>query len=122
MVTTQRLSVEERMKEFDLLMRAHGYRPPVKEDLVPGAEMLMVEVERYMEDQTIGPQITGTKIKLDDEPVKPSNADPNKLVVFYHCMVPFWEGDCFVGLDDFTATGYRKGCYANDHRWVVKAR
>ena len=120
MVATTRLSTEERMKQFDILMRAFGYRPPTREDLVPGAELLMVEVERYMEDQSIGPQITGTKIKLDDQPIKPSNAEPGKKVVYYHCIMPAWEGQCFVGLDDFTAVGYRKGCYNNDTRYVVK--
>ena len=119
-MTTEILSPEGRMQEFDLLMRAHGYRPPVREDLVPGAELLMVEVEQYMRDQSIGPNITGTKIRLDDEPIKLSDSDPAKEVVFYHCIMPAWDGQCFVHIDDFTSVGYRKGCYANDTRWVVK--
>lgn len=124
MLLTRHLRIEERMQEFDLLMRAHGYRPPVREDLVPGAELIMVDVEQYMHphNQSINPSIISTKIKLDDEPIKPSNLDLAKEVVFYHCIMPAWEPQCFVSLDDFTAVGYRGGCYANDTRYVIKAR
>ena len=125
MATMQALTLslgERRMAEFDQLMRGHGYRPPVRADLVSGAELLMVEVERFMEpyNQGFNPSIIGTKIRLDEEAIKPSDRDPENEVVYYHCIMPAWDGQCFVHLDDFTAVGCRKGCYANDTRWVIK--
>lgn len=118
------LSAEERMIQFDRLMLAHGYRPPVREDLVPGVELLMVEVEQFMEphNQPMNPSITGTRIKLDDKPIAPSNFDSKREVVFYHCVTPGWDGQCFVPLLDFIASGYHKGMYANNTRFVVNTR
>ena len=118
---TPRLSVEERMTQFDQLMRAHGYRPPTREDLIPGEEMLMVEVERYMESR-YNPSVFGTKIKLDEEPIVISNQNPTKEHVMYHCTMPSWNGQCFVSIESFLAVGYHKGTYENDTRWVIKAR
>ena len=117
-------SVQDRLAQFQIFMLSFGYRTPVREDLVAGREMYMVEVERYMQGRNHGidPAVLATKIKLDDEPIKPSNNDPKQEVVFYHCMVPYWEGQCFVHLEDFLATHYRQGCYANDTRYIVKAR
>jgi len=126
MLATQqrRLSVEERMPKFDQLMRAHGYRPLTREDLIPGEEILMVEVERFMEphNQGMNPSITGTKIKLDEDPVVVSNVNPTKEHVMYHCIMPPWEGQCFVPIESFLAVGYHKGTYENDTRWVIRAR
>ncbi|OHA87827.1 MAG: hypothetical protein A3A96_00425 [Candidatus Zambryskibacteria bacterium RIFCSPLOWO2_01_FULL_39_39] len=124
MVMTQRLSVEERMTQFNQLMRAHGYRPPTREDLIPGEEMLMVEVERFMESHNQGynPSIMGTKIKLDEEPIVISNQNPTKEHVMYHCIMPAWDGQCFVPIESFLAVGYHKGCYENDTRWAIRAR
>jgi hypothetical protein len=123
-ITVHTLTSESLMLKFDQAMRGFGYRPLVKEDLVPGAEFLMVEVARFMEphNQTMDPKVTQTKIKLDDEPIKPSNAEPTKEIVFYHCIMPSWDGQCFVSIDDFTASGHRAGCNTNDTRYVVKSR
>ena len=119
-----RLEEEERMEEFATWVRAAGYRAPTRDDLVPGAALLMLNVEHCMTAARLGisfSAISKTEIILDDEPVAPSKADPSKEVVFYHCVMPPWDGQCFVPLEDFTTLGYRKGIYANDTRWVVKA-
>jgi hypothetical protein len=117
-------TAQERMREFDQLMLSYGYRPPCKDDLVTGADLLMVEVETFMQLPSMDPAITscGTRIKLDDPPIRPSNIDEGKKVVYYHCTMPPWDGQCFVPLDDFCATGYRSGAYSNDTRWVIKLR
>ena len=121
---TARDSIEERMRKFDEWVKVFGYRPPTKTDLVAGAELLMVDVERYMERHNQGISIgiiCNTRIKLDDEPIAPSKRDPNTEIVFYHCMMPPWDGQCFVPIDDFCVSGYKSGCYANDTRYVIKA-
>ncbi len=122
LATTTRPSIEETMTQFAQMMRAHGYRPPVKDDLVEGAELLMVEVEQYMRDTSISPKIFGTVITLDANPVRPSKTDAEKEVVYYHCTMPAWDGQCYVDLEQFTSVAYRKGCYENDWRWIIKAR
>ena len=122
--TPARLREEERMRQFELWVKVFGYRAPTKADLVPGAELLMIDVESYMECHNQGISFTATcstRIKLNDEPIAPSNADPSKDVVFYHCVTPPWDEQCFVPLEAFTTLGYQKGCYANDTRWVIKA-
>lgn len=119
---TTRPSIEETMSQFAQMMRAHGYRPPVKEDLIEGAQLLMVEVERYMRDQSIDPKFTGTVITLDPDPIRPSNIDPMKKIVYYHCTMPEWDKQCFVDLEEFMTASYRRGCYENDWRWVIKVR
>ena len=84
----------------------------------------MVDVERYMQAYNQGMNISticNTRIQLDDEPLAPSNADASKEIVFYHCVMPPWEGQCFVPIDDFCASGFQKGCYANDTRYVIRA-
>ncbi len=116
--------IEEHMQKFDQWVKAYGYRVPTRADLVPGAVLFMIDIEQYtnFRNQNISSDIIfTTKIKLDDEPIAPSNANPNKEVVFYHCMMPPWDGQCFIPLDDFCASGYREGCYANDTRYVIKA-
>ncbi|MBY0473118.1 hypothetical protein K2Q00_02415 [Patescibacteria group bacterium] len=123
-LTKARQSVEERMKQFDLWVKVFGYRAPTKADIVPGAELLMIDVERYMQPHNQGTSlgvVCSTRIKLDDEPIALSNDGSGKEVVFYHCTMPSWNGQCFVPLEEFCSSGYRTGCYENDHRWIIKA-
>lgn len=121
-----RPTIEEQMQKFDQWVKTFGYRPPVRADLVPGAELLMVEVERYMQrhNQGISFEAFGaTRIRIDDDPLAPSRIEPGKEVVYYHCIAsPGWDGQCVMPLEDFCASGYVKGCYTNDHRYIIKAR
>src|SRR5690348_17303472 len=50
-------SMEERMRKFDERVKVLGYRSPTKTDLVPNAELLMIDVEPFMDrhsDMSIG--------------------------------------------------------------------
>jgi hypothetical protein len=120
MPKTVMVSIEEKIKEFEMCMRGHRYRPPVKEDLKPGTEILMVDVEQYMRDVSLSPDITATRIRLDENCLAPSKTDAGKEMVFYHCIMPEWRGQCFVSVQDFCTSGYVRGFYTNDTRYVIK--
>lgn len=117
-ITVHTLTCESLMLKFDQVVRGFGYRSPVKEDLVPGAELIMVEVARFMEpcNQTLDPSVTQTKIKIDSQSIQTFN------MVYYHCIMPAWDKQCFVSIDDFTASGHRRGCNTNDTRYIIKSR
>lgn len=119
-----RMSIEERMRKFDEWVKILGYRTPTRDDLKPGVELLMIEVERYMaHNQGYSFEaVSSTRVKLDDDPIAPSKAYPGKEVVYYHCIMPPWDGQCFVHVEVICASGYVEGCYTNDTRYVVKAR
>ena len=118
------LSLEKQMQKFCTLMLAFGYRAPVREDLVAGKELYMIEVERFMQihNQNMNPSLVATLIKLDENPIKPSKTELDGEMVYYHCIMPAWKNQCFVSVDDFTATGYREGLYVNDTRYLVRSR
>ena len=119
-----RRQVVEELERFYVWVRSNGYRPPKKGDLTPGAELLMVDVERFVErcqGISLATAPYTTVIRLDDDPVRPSNSNPDKEVVFYHCIMPPWDNQCFVPMESFCARGYREGMYENDTRWIIKA-
>lgn len=70
------------------------YRLVEREDIVAGAEILMIERERALADPAYPP----SKIRLDDDPIADRDGVP---YVYYHCTYPEWDGQCFVPLDDF---------------------
>ena len=113
---------EDYMQKFQILMLEFGYRSPVKEDLLVGKEFYMLEVDRLMQvhNQSMNPKFLADIIKLDNEPIRPSCIEPGQEMVYYHCIVPAWDQQCFVSIDDFTATGYRDDGYANHTRYFVK--
>jgi hypothetical protein len=100
-----------------------GYRPVTEADLVPGCEMIMVEVERFTRvGHGLSPRLAPgcAIIELDNTPVASSRAGIDKKVVLYHCKVPQWDGQCFVPLDDFVRDAYIDDLNANDTRYFVK--
>ena len=103
---------------------AWGYHPVTEADLVPGCEMIMVEVERFTRvGHGLSPRLAPgcTITALDDKPVALSNKGDGTKVVFYHCKVPKWDGQCFVPLDDVVRDAYApEDPYANDTRYFVK--
>ncbi|MDP3646300.1 MAG: hypothetical protein Q8R25_04395 [bacterium] len=110
------------MQRFEEWVRQFGYRAPTREDVVGGAEFMMVDVERFLGSHPewgICPATCGcTLIRLDDEPIRPSDLNP--AVVYYHCVMPSWAKQCFISLDNFMASGHRVGCHVNDVRYVMK--
>ncbi len=68
-------------------------------DIEPGKELLMVELSPEFCNH-IDPTLVGTLIqidKLEDD------------TVFYHCINPTWNGQCFVPLDTFLKHEYKGG-------------
>ena len=104
---------EEDLKDFKLLLIVHQYSFPVKEDLVPGKELLMIKVEDAVRNNTLNPSIFSTKIKIDL--VKDD-------VVYYKCVVPYWEHQCFVPVSEFLRRDYVDESYGNDIRYAVDCR
>jgi hypothetical protein len=110
------------MVNFGRSIAFHGYRFLTREDLVEGAEIMMVEMESYFsypQHAYRDPRACGTLIKLDRDPIRESNGED---FVFYHCTYPRWEGDCFVPLKQFLATGYSEDHHGNDHRYIILKR
>lgn len=104
-------------------MRCMGYRPMTEADILPGREAVMVETERYfLSGQGLPPiGMEGTTvIRIDDEATRESNHHEGGKVVFYHCVSPQWDGDCFVGVMDFTRDAFESQLNS-DTRYFVKA-
>lgn len=111
-VTTDEMMINE----VRTRMRCNGYRPVTESDLRPGQELVMVEVERfYLSGEGLPPiGCAGTtRIKLDEKPVDGINANGDKIV-WYHCVDPQWDGQCFVPLPNFIADA------DNNTRWFAK--
>lgn len=105
------LKTEKRMQMFFEIVTQLGYRAPTRKDLVPNAEMLMVDVHPFMQDS--GRMAGRTTIRLDAMPVLGND-------VYYHCILPAWNGQCFVPAEEFLASGFRMGPCANDCRRLVR--
>jgi hypothetical protein len=71
------------------------YRLPDRHELVAGLQVLMVDVTH----RDASAYVWGTTIQLDDNPVRLRNGEE---YVYYHCVRPSWDGDCFVPLLTFT--------------------
>lgn len=63
------------------------YRSPRRTDIISGKEMIMIK-KSFQFDKLIDFTL-GTIIKLDDDPIKEG-------CVYYHCISPEWDGQCFV--------------------------
>jgi hypothetical protein len=121
-------NIRNEIVEVNERMRCKGYRPVTEADLVAGAELVMVETERYFLSGKGLPPIgmAGTTvIKLADPAVEPSKGEDKKPMVFYHCISPEYDGDCFVPQNQLLLSGYVEGpqfdAYANDTRYFAKA-
>ena len=82
----------------------------------------MVEVERYfLSGQDLPPigMMGTTVIRIDDEATRDSNIPGRGMIVFYHCINPLWESDCFVGVEDFTRDEFEDSLNS-DTRYFVK--
>lgn len=101
-----------------------GYRPVTETDLIPNQELVMVEVERFaMSSVGLSPRSAPgcTDIRLDEEPIKLSNRGNGSKMVYYHCIMPPWDQQCFVPLKSFIQDAYVPNeSYANDTRCFVK--
>ena len=109
MIKGQAVSDQMMLDEVRTRMGCKGFRPVQEYDLRPGRELVMVEVERYyLAGKGLPPiGMAGTTVvRLDDEPIKPSNDGSGKQVVFYHCVDPQWDGDCFSGKETFLLDQY----------------
>lgn len=119
-------TLQERMVEFEKVIRLNGYRFLTREDLVEGAEFLCVDVERYFSHPPYlyrDPAVCSDRIKLDENPVRKSESgDEVEDYVFYHTIQPAWDGQCFVSLKHFLATRYLDEHMANDHRFIVRRK
>lgn len=119
-------TLQERMTEFEKLVRLNGYRFLTREDLVEGAEFMCVDIERYFSHPPYAyrdPAVCSDRIKLDENPVRESRSeDKVEDYVFYHSILPKWDGQCFVTLKHFLATGYLDKYMANDHRYIVRRK
>jgi hypothetical protein len=120
-----RIVTDEMMiDEVRMRMQCKGYRPVKEADLRPGQDLVMVDVDRfYMAGEGLPPiGCAGTtRIKLDEKPVDGANAN-NEKIVWFHCVDPEWEGQCFVPLPNFLAdTAIPQGCHDNDTRWFARS-
>ena len=70
-----------------------GYRLVTREDLVDGAEFVQVDTN-VQHDVTVDPKYFGTTIKLDESAI---DGD----AVYYHCIKPADDIQCFSGIRDF---------------------
>lgn len=108
-------------------MRFMGYRPMSQEDIKPGHEAVMVETERYYLSGKHLPPIgmAGTTvIRIDEaEPTRDSKIHEGGRVVFYRCICPQWNGNCFVGIRDIARDELLPGdpVHTWDTRYFVKA-
>lgn len=69
------------------------YRLVEESDLVAGAKIFMVDVlDSYQVDHPYW------IIRLDDKPVRETEGGP---YVYYHCIIPKWDGQCFVPQKEF---------------------
>ena len=108
--------------EVRIRMRSKGYRPMTEMDIVPGREAVMVETERYfLSGQDLPPiGMAGTTlIRIDDEATLDSEIHEGGMVVFYHCTSPQRNGDCFVGVRDFTRDAFESHLNS-DTRYFVR--
>ncbi len=119
-------TLQQRMAEFEKLIRLNGYRFLAREDLVDGAEFMCVDVEKYFSYPPYAyrdPAVCSDQIRLDENPIRKSKLeDKVEDYVFYHSILPVWDGQCFVSLKHFLATGYLDEQMANDHRFIVKRK
>jgi hypothetical protein len=119
-------TLQQRMVDFEILIRLNGYRFLTRVDLVGGAEFMCVDVERYFSYPPYAyrdPSVSSDRIRLDENPVRKSESgDEVENYVFYHTIQPAWDGQCFVSLKHFLATGYLDENMANDHRYIVKRK
>jgi hypothetical protein len=119
-------TLQQRMVDFEILIRLNGYRFLTREDLVEAAEFLCVDVERYFSQHPYvyrDPAVCSDRIKLDKNPVRESRSEDRvEDYVFYHSILPMWDGQCFVSLKHFLATGYLDEFMSNDHRYIAKRK
>ncbi len=105
-------------------MQVWGYRPVTEVDLAPNQELILVDVSRFATSSVgLSPRHAPgcISIKLDEEPIKLSNSGDGYRVVYYHCTMPPWDGQCFVPLEDFIHDAYVSDqMYANDSRYFIK--
>jgi len=109
------------------LARQNGFRPVTLADLVPGFECLMVDDPHLKQNG-----IWGTTVRIDE--VKPrrmpkfkttaTRTDPDGEedvpYVFYHCVTPPWDGQCFVPVAHMIDPEHREtaGPYTYHVYWV----
>ncbi len=80
--------------------QGNQFRQVTLEDLVPGAELLLVEVRRsipiHSDVSHLGdlPHIQ-TRITIDEK-----SFNPERTHVFYHQIEPAWDGQCFIPIAD----------------------
>lgn len=114
-------NIEKEVRTTRESVAGFGYRPVTANDLRPGVEMVMVEVERYVHSG-IGESPTavgaGTVIRLDTVPVVPGSDDQG--YVLYHCISPAWDSQCFVPAAEFLFDEAVAGPYGNDFRYFIK--
>lgn len=119
-------TLQQRMAGFEKLIQLNGYRFLTREDLVEGAEFMCVDVGEYFSYPPYtqrDPAVCSEQIKLDENPVRESKLeDQVEDYVFYHTIKPAWDGQCFVSLKYFLATGYLDEHMANDHRYIVRRK
>ena len=88
----------------DLLKRftdGHKYRQVTREDLVPGAMLIHMEIRTsvpiHENSNNLGClPYTQTEIRIDDKAFNDENTH-----VLFHCVSPGWDGQCFVPIDEF---------------------
>ncbi len=97
------LSVEERLVRFYESAKWQGYRPPTKEDLVSGAEMLQIEVD-YLWGNAHDLSSVGVNIKLDEEPMRTLILSGRKIEYVYYHPASTEDQKCYVLTDKFLAT------------------
>lgn len=102
-------------------MREFCYRTPTKEDIAPGANFLKVHVDKYMKNhQGTDPVLTGTVIRLDDNPGGVSSSYSALSLIFYQEVTPASPFRFFIQEKIFLASGYIQEVFGNDWRYLIK--
>ena len=86
-------------QSVDKCMQHFKYRWVKIEDIIPGRELLMIDLSPDFCTH-IDPKLIGTLIRIDDV---------ENDVVYYHCINPPWEGQCFAKLVILLTQEYNGG-------------
>ncbi len=101
-----------------------NYRPVTIEDIVAGAEVIMVDVLRfsvYGRSMEKFGQAGTTVIKLLDPPTRVHKLLHETTMVYYTCVGTNENVEIFVPMEEFLRDGYTpKGNYSSDTRYFVK--
>ena len=111
----------EYIREVRRRLYGRGYRPVTAEDIIEGAELVLVDVNDCYEYggrfPVIGVRGTGTTVIVLDE--KPLSLIDNTLSVLYHCISPKDEDEYSVPLEEILLDEFISTHSRNEMRYFA---